>query len=128
MSAPGGGRGEPAWTEDDDIDRLPLFALTGGRTVPARPLDLASLVCATSGDPPRLAAEHEEIHRLCRQEARSIAELAGLMRQPATVVKILVADLLETNALRHATPTFETDLTDLNLLERVLAGLRELNV
>jgi hypothetical protein len=117
-----------AWDEDDEIDRLRLYSVTGGRTVPSRSLDLAALVHAASGDPPQLDGEHAQIHALCRVEARSIAELAGLLRQPATVIKILVCDLLDSGALIHATPDFESDPTDLNLLERVLAGLRELSV
>lgn len=115
------------WDEDDDIDRLRLYSLTGGRTVPTRSLDLASLVHVASGDPPQMDGEHAQIHALCRVEARSIAELAGLLRQPATVVKILVCDLLDSGALSHATPDFESDPTDLKLLERVLAGLREIS-
>jgi len=117
-----------AWDEDDEIDRLRLYSLTGGRTVPSRSLDLASLVHSACGDHPQLDGEHAEIHALCRVEARSIAELAGLLRQPVTVIRILVCDLLDSGALIHATPDFESDVTDLNLLERVLAGLRELSI
>ncbi|MEY9860809.1 hypothetical protein ABH935_006446 [Catenulispora sp. GAS73] len=117
-----------AWTDDAELGRLRLYTLTGGRTTPTRPLDLASLVHANSADPPQLDGELEQIHVLCRSETRSIAELAGLLRQPATVIKILVADLLDLGALAHATPSFTADPTDIRILEQVLAGLRELKV
>ncbi|NUP46953.1 MAG: DUF742 domain-containing protein [Catenulispora sp.] len=115
-----------AWNEDSEIGRLRLYSLTGGRTAPTQPLDLASLVHASAAHPGPLDGEHRQIHSLVRTEARSIAELAGLLRQPATVVKILVADLLDSGALVHATPYFDADPTNVEILERVLAGLREL--
>jgi hypothetical protein len=119
---------DTSWSwNDDGIGRLRLYSLTGGRTTPTRQLDLAALVHASSGDPPPLDGEGEQIHALCRVEARSIAELAGLLRQPATVIKILVADLLDSGALVHATPDFSADPTDIDILERVLDGLRALS-
>ena len=56
---------------------------------------------------------------------RSVAELAALAGQPLGVTRVLVGDLAATGALVVAR-TAGADGSDLALLGRVLAGLRNL--
>jgi hypothetical protein len=58
---------------------------------------------------------------------RSIAEIAGLLHQPVQIVKVLVGDLLDCNALDLVSPSgVARDTVDTALLEALLEGLHRL--
>ncbi|MEV7726475.1 DUF742 domain-containing protein [Streptomyces sp. NPDC087917] len=110
------------------------YTACGGRTRPAVALDLLSVMTAT-GVRPRvpLGAEHTLALRLCAGAAAvTVAELAGQLRLPAAVVKVLLSDLMEYGAVMARAPRFP-DLPgpgssfaadDHTLLRAVLDGLR----
>lgn len=76
------------------------YTLTGGRTRPRHLLGLDSVLEAGSGRPgPGQAEECRRIVALCRERRCSVAELAGRLGRPVTAVKVLVSDLLDTDAL-----------------------------
>ncbi|MFD3694820.1 DUF742 domain-containing protein [Streptomyces sp. NPDC058646] len=106
------------------------YTASGGRTRPGVALDLLSLVTAT-GVRPRgpLGAEHALALRLCAGAAAvTVAEVAGQLRLPAGVVKVLLSDLMEHGAVMAQSPrypgggSFAAD--DRSLLLAVLDGLR----
>ncbi|MGW7099495.1 DUF742 domain-containing protein [Streptomyces sp. NPDC054838] len=106
------------------------YTASGGRTRPAVALDLLSIVTAT-GVRPRapLGAEHTFALRLCAGAAAlTVAEVAGQLRLPAGVVKVLLADLMEHGAVEARPPRFpggdSLAADDLDLLRAVLDGLR----
>ncbi|MGC4950105.1 DUF742 domain-containing protein [Streptomyces sp. DT224] len=87
-------------TEDSREEYVRAYALTGGRTLPRHVLALETVVVVGPGRPgPAHGHEYEEILALCRERRRSVAELAGVLARPVTVVKILVSDLLDGEAL-----------------------------
>ncbi|MFG2988893.1 DUF742 domain-containing protein [Streptomyces sp. NPDC048257] len=107
------------------------YTASGGRTRPGVALDLLSLVSAT-GVRPRvpLGAEHTLALRLCAGTATTtVAEVAGQLRLPAVVVKVLLADLLEHGAVMVQAPCFPGSgsfaADDRSLLMAVLDGLRK---
>jgi hypothetical protein len=67
--------------------------------------------------------ESESLLLLCSASPRSVAELAARLHQPVQVVKVLVSDLLEAEALALANPSSPAD-PDAHLLEALLHGLR----
>ncbi|WP_416531622.1 DUF742 domain-containing protein [Streptomyces coelicoflavus] len=76
------------------------YTLTRGRTKPRHLLGLDTVLEAGSGRPgPAQAEECAEILALCRAHRRSVTELAGRLDRPVTVVKVLVSDLLDADAL-----------------------------
>lgn len=76
------------------------YTLTRGRTKPRHLLGLETVLDAGPGRPgPAQAEESKEILALCRERRRSVTELAGRLRRPVTVVKILVSDLLDADVL-----------------------------
>ncbi|MFJ9085895.1 DUF742 domain-containing protein [Streptomyces sp. NPDC102384] len=92
MSAPGGAAEDSAFVR--------TYTLTRGRTRPRHLLGLETVLDAGSGRPgPGQAEECEQILALCREHRRSVTELAGRLGRPVTAVKILISDLLDTNAL-----------------------------
>ncbi len=128
------GRGAPRdttpWLDDSAGRVMRPYTASGGRTRPAVALDLLSLVTAT-GVRPRtlLGTEHALALRLCAGAAAvTVAEVAGQLRLPAVVVKVLLSDLMEFGAVTAQAPRFPGGgsfaADDLTLLRAVLDGLR----
>jgi hypothetical protein len=118
---------DQTWEEDEELGPLVRpYTVTRGRTRTGQPdLQVITLVMAarpfqqmaTSG----LDYEHLQILRLCARPL-SIVELASHMHLPLSVVKILVADLIERQLLifrSAATP-------DIQVLQAVINGIRRL--
>jgi Protein of unknown function (DUF742) len=130
---------EEAWLDGDDGRLVRPYAVSNGRTTPSTGLDLTSLVQSAGGAPPSgLEPDHAQALALCREPA-SVAAIAERLRLPAAVTKILLADLLEWNAVTAATAvTAAADVAavtdealrpdagpaDRDVLERVLDGLQ----
>lgn len=101
------------------------YALTKGRTEARRDYPIEALVVdkpgATGG---ALSPEMHAIRGLCRS-TQSIAEIAAHLKLPLGVVRVLVGDL-EDHGLVSVHSQEQTDSPDIDLLERVLGGLRRL--
>ncbi|MEU8435895.1 DUF742 domain-containing protein [Streptomyces sp. NPDC029216] len=119
------------WLDDSAGRVMRPYTASGGRTRPAVALDLLSLVTAT-GVRPRapLGAEHTLALRCCAGAAAvTVAEVAGHLRLPAVVVKVLLSDLMECGAVMAQAPRFPGGAgsfaaDDQTLLRAVLDGLR----
>ncbi|MGW6980656.1 DUF742 domain-containing protein [Streptomyces sp. NPDC054932] len=124
------GRDTP-WVDDSAGKVMRPYTASGGRTRPGVALDLLSLV-STTGVRPRipLGAEHTLVLRMCAGAATvTVAEVAGQLRLPAVVVKVLLSDLLEHGAVMVQAPRFPVGgsfaADDRSLLLAVLDGLRK---
>lgn len=123
---------ESPWTGpwvDDDVEHVRPYALTHGRTRPTRDLTLATLVTAgrsTAGSGSRLSPEHGQALDLCRNGPRSVAEIAGVLRLPVQVIKVLLSDLIDARSVVVPMPATAADPADPLILEALLAGLRQL--
>ncbi|WP_449486671.1 DUF742 domain-containing protein [Streptomyces avidinii] len=120
------------WVDDSAGRVMRPYTASGGRTRPGIALDLLSLVTAT-GVRPRvpLGPEHTLALRLCAGAAAvTVAEVAGHLRLPAVVVKVLLSDLMEHGAVTVRAPRFPGGggpfaAEDQSLLRAVLDGLRK---
>lgn len=104
------------------------YAVTGGRTAPRMQLALEALVSSAtfaSVDPATLSTEYQAIISLSRQ-VRSVAELSALLRMPLGVTRVLIADMAAEGLVQIHQPSLDAGKPNLNLLERVLSGLRRL--
>ena len=122
---------------DDELERganrpgelwVRPYTATNGRTHPSTALDLVSLVRATGRgriSPERLGYDHAQALRLCRRPM-SVAEVAARLKQPANVAKVLLSDLIDAGAVDTQMPDPHGYQTDIDILEAVLAGLRDL--
>lgn len=124
------GRDTP-WLDDSAGRVMRPYTASGGRTRPGVALDLLSLMTAT-GVRPRvpLGAEHTLALRLCAGAvAVTVAEVAGQLRLPAVVVKVLLSDLMEYGAVMAQAPRFPGGgsfaADDQSLLRAVLDGLHK---
>jgi Protein of unknown function (DUF742) len=104
------------------------YAVTGGRTQPKYQLQIEAMVAASHYEPRDLSIlspECQAILGFCR-DWRSVAEISAVLRLPLGVARVLVADMAVEGLVRvHQTDHVE-GRPDLNLLERVLSGLRKL--
>lgn len=104
------------------------YTLTGGRTgADAADLALETLVTRARRaglDRAALAWEKADIVRRC-ERPQSIAELAAHLGVPLGVARVLVADLRDAGWV-DVSATSTDERPDLDLMERVLDGLRAL--
>ncbi|MEV7284929.1 DUF742 domain-containing protein [Streptomyces sp. NPDC093252] len=108
--------------------RVPYYAITSGRTEADVTLLLETQVRALPENPPHGATpEQEQVLRLCAGRDLSVVELAGTLRLPAPVVKVLVSDLFRDGALRITVPRSDrpgTEGSDPAVLTALLANLQ----
>jgi hypothetical protein len=104
------------------------YAVTGGRTKPRTQLQIEAMVTAShyeARDLPTLSPECQVILGFCR-DWRSVAEISAVLRMPLGVARVLIADMAVDGLVRIHQTDHEQGRPDLNLLERVLSGLRKL--
>jgi hypothetical protein len=104
------------------------YAVTGGRTKPKTQLQIEAMVAAShyeARDLSALSPECQAILGFCR-DWRSVAEISAVLRMPLGVARILIADMAVEGLVRIHQLDHARGRPDLNLLERVLSGLRKL--
>lgn len=105
------------------------YTWTRGRTRPIQDLSVETLVFTSDEGRDVTAicsAEHAAIAGLCA-DVRSVAEVAALLGLPLGVVRVLLADMIDTGLMHAHRNTLGLDSApDMSLMERVLAGLYRL--
>ncbi|WP_149824577.1 DUF742 domain-containing protein [Streptomyces tailanensis] len=109
---------------DDSPDRL--YTLTGGRSrsAPGTPFDLVTLVVAECDPVPGMQSEHTTILRLTERPT-AVVEIAAELGLPVSITKVLLSDLLTAGRVSALQP-HKAAMIDLDILEQVLVGLRNL--
>ncbi|MEU4717400.1 DUF742 domain-containing protein [Micromonospora purpureochromogenes] len=108
------------------------YAVTRGRTEPSRDIALEAVLSAslTQSAEARFAGHDKyriAIATVCEGRAQSLAEIAAYTRMPLGVTRVLVADMVAEGLLTlHTAAPAEGYEERMNLLGRVLSGLREL--
>ncbi|SEG88429.1 Protein of unknown function [Actinacidiphila yanglinensis] len=101
------------------------YVITNGRGLPEDgQFNLITLV--TASDQPRPAHLDPEKHRvldLCAGGMLSVAEIAGHMKLPIGIVKVVLSDLSSEGYLVVRPPVPRAQLADVSLLQEVLDGL-----
>jgi len=104
------------------------YAVTGGRTRPRTQLEIEAMVAAAhyeARDLSVLSPECQAILGFCR-DWRSVAEVSAVLRMPLGVARILIADMAVEGLVRIQQLDYVDGRPDVQLLERVLSGLRRL--
>jgi hypothetical protein len=104
------------------------YAVTGGRTKPRYQLQIEAMVAASRYDAHDLSVlspECQAILGFCR-DWRSVAEISAVLRMPLGVARVLIADMAMEGLVRVHQLDHAQGRPDINLLERVLSGLRKL--
>jgi hypothetical protein len=112
---------------DEDPDRL--YTVTGGRSrARGIELDLVTLIVSEADPVPGMQSEHVRILRIGRHPT-SVVEISSELALPVSVVKILIADLLDSGRVSARHPSSagtSAQLPDLDFLKKVLVGLQNL--
>ena len=136
MPAPGGDEwGPPAdyvpdgtgLSDAEDFLVRP-YTVTGGRSEPRYQLEIEAMVAVAhyqDRDTSVLSPEYQAILGL-GGGWRSVAEISAVLRMPLGVARILIADMAVEGLVRIHQLDHAQGRPDLNLLERVLSGLRKL--
>jgi hypothetical protein len=104
------------------------YAVTGGRTKPRYQLQIEAMVAAShyeARDLSVLSPECQAILSFCR-DWRSVAEVSAVLHMPLGVARVLIADMAMEGLVRVHQIDHAEGRPDINLLERVLSGLRKL--
>jgi len=104
------------------------YAVTGGRTKPSYQLQIEAMVSAShyeARDLSVLSPECQSILGYCR-DWRSVAEISAVLRMPLGVARVLIGDMAMEGLVRVHQADHGHGRPDINLLERVLSGLRKL--
>lgn len=112
-----------------DTRRLvPAYLATTGRARPSRnTLDRLTVLHGAASTPiSGLRPEELRLLDLLRPGALSLAEAAAHLRLPVSVVKVLVAELVDAGQLQVRAPIPDAELPERQILEKVLNGLRTL--
>jgi hypothetical protein len=120
---------EDRWVDDEAGPIVRHYAMTAGRTRPARgEFELVTVVMAArsaTGADIGMGPEHAAIVHLC-QNPVSVAELATRLDLPAGTVRVLLGDLLDRGFIRTRSPVPATHLPTERVFKAVLDGLRSL--
>lgn len=113
---------------DETATLVRPYAVTGGRTKPRYQLQIEAMVAAShyeARDLSVLSPECQAILGFCR-DWRSVAEISAVLRMPLGVARVLIADMAMEGLVRVHQIDHAQGRPDINLLERVLSGLRKL--
>ncbi|HLV73107.1 uncharacterized protein DUF742 [Actinomadura hallensis] len=113
---------DEVWLDDDAGLLVRPYTVTAGRTHPTVHLDILTLV-VTVRLAPALDPEYARALELCRTPT-SVAEVAGQLRLPMAVTKVLLSDLVDRGAMTVQEAQTAADPTDRALLEKLLDGLQ----
>ncbi|MGK5530825.1 DUF742 domain-containing protein [Streptomyces sp. URMC 129] len=111
----------------ESVELVRPYVITNGRGLPDRNrFDLITLVTASAGDKrtDRLDPEKRSLVTLCQGGYLSVAEIAGHLRLPIGIVKVLLSDLAEDGYILTRTPVPPAQLADVQVLQEVLDGLQ----
>ena len=118
----------PRGIGDETAALVRPYAVTGGRTKPRYQLQIEAMVAAShyeARDLSILSPECQAILGFCR-DWRSVAEVSAVLRMPLGVARVLIADMAMEGLVRVHQTDHAQGRPDINLLERVLSGLRKL--
>jgi hypothetical protein len=118
----------PGPVNDETSSLVRPYAVTGGRTKPRYQLQIEAMVAAShyeARDLSVLSPECQAILGFCR-DWRSVAEVSAVLRMPLGVARVLIADMAMEGLVRVHQIDHAQGRPDINLLERVLSGLRKL--
>jgi Protein of unknown function (DUF742) len=118
----------PRGMEEETSSLVRPYAVTGGRTKPRYQLQIEAMVAAShyeARDLSVLSPECQAILGFCR-DWRSVAEISAVLRMPLGVARVLIADMAMEGLVRVHQLDHAQGRPDINLLERVLSGLRKL--
>ena len=123
---------ESKWVDRNAGPVVRPYAVTGGRTEPAdgEVLDLITIVVAAGrgggdSDPIEFSPEHRRIVGLCRRPA-TVADIASDTALPLGVVRVLLADLIQSGRVKVLNQRAAGQQPSTDLLREVLHGLRAL--
>ncbi|GAA4957761.1 DUF742 domain-containing protein [Uniformispora flossi] len=104
-----------------------LYVITGGRSGSSarEPLDIVTLIVSRASPHTATQPEHAAILRMC-EFPLSVAEISAYLALPASVVMVLLADLLADDRVEARAPIPAASLPDTALLEAVMHGLQNL--
>ncbi|MDT0344354.1 DUF742 domain-containing protein [Streptomyces litchfieldiae] len=110
----------------ESVELVRPYVITNGREIAdGDRFELVTLI--TAAEHPhkdRLDPEKRGLVDLCEGGYLSVAEIAGHLRLPVGIVKVLLSDLADAGFIHTRAPVPRAQLTDIQVLQEVLDGLQ----
>ncbi|RBM08090.1 DUF742 domain-containing protein [Streptomyces sp. PT12] len=113
--------------EPEYVELVRPYVITNGRDVSdTSRFELITLVTAADDTQRKahLDPEKRDLVTLCEGGYLSVAEIAGHLRLPVGIVKVLLVDLVESGLILTRRPIPPAQLADIQVLQEVLDGLQ----
>lgn len=101
------------------------YATTGGRTYSGTDLGLETMISVTGQSYGAVKMEHRMVANVCAQPV-SVAEIAAHTDLPIGAARVVIADMIELNLLVICSEPSSASAPSVQLMNRVLSGLRRL--
>jgi len=117
---------------DDEIilaDEMPTtrpYIVSGGATRPMSDVAIETLVETVPEHAQGLRFEEGKVASLASREPLSVAELSAHLKMPIGTTMVLVGELISSGSLRPHQTSANSDLSDLNIMTRIISRVREL--
>lgn len=117
---------------DDEIileDEMPTtrpYVVTGGNTEVQGSVAIETLVETVPASAEGLRFEKQQLAKLAAGSPLSVAELSAHLRMPIGTTMVLVGELIGSGTLRSHQTSASSDLSDLNIMTRIINRVREL--
>lgn len=117
---------------DDEIileDEMPAtrpYVVTGGNTHVEGSVAIETLVETVPASAEGLRFEKQQLAQLASSSPLSVAELSAHLRMPIGTTMVLVGELIGSGTLRSHQTSASSDLSDLNIMTRIINRVREL--
>jgi len=111
--------------EDEGPTTRP-YVVTGGNTRPLSEVAIEMLVETVPAEAAGLRFEKEQVAQLAATAPLSVAELSAHLKMPIGTTMVLVGELIGSGTLRSHETSTTSDLSDLNIMTRIINRVREL--
>ncbi|MDT0306535.1 DUF742 domain-containing protein [Streptomyces sp. DSM 44917] len=111
----------------DAVELVRPYVITNGRgSADTAEFDVVTLVTASASGQRtgHLDPEKRSLLELCEGGYLSVAEIAGHLRLPIGIVRVLLSDLARAGYITTRAPVPAAQLTDIQVLQEVLDGLQ----
>jgi len=110
---------------EDDLPTTRPYVVTGGNTRPQSSVAIETLVESVQAESANLRFEKGRVMELA-SDPLSVAELSAHLKMPIGTTMVLVGELIGAGQLRSHQTLASSDLSDLNIMTRIINRVREL--
>lgn len=111
---------------EDAAPSIRPYLVSRGNTQPQADIAIEMLVETVPASAKGLRFEKQQLAQLAASSPLSVAELSAHLKMPIGTTMVLVGELIDTGTLRSHQTSTSSDLSNLNIMNRIIERVREL--